>query len=250
MIQERSISQSENGSVDEYQNLYDFAKAQEMDVKDTQAWLELFKEFYKAREYIAAQECLDQAIRLGHGLEELYTLKAIVYYKQGRYHYAIHYLDKVTDIDPDEIHSWFLKGDAYYRIGQYGQAVKCLDKAHALNPGDEESLRLRDSALTLSRIYPDQAPRYTRKRMEKDVQEIVNAITTGTEHPAVYYRNDKAVLNPRKIPNLIDAHSQTVGERSRRLKDRVRQVMATQTGYVETHYRSMLAYQTSKVSTK
>lgn len=80
--------------------------------------------------------------------------------------------------------------------------------------------------------------------MENDAQEIVKAITSGTEHPAVFIKKNKTVVNARKISHVVEAHSQTVGERVNRLKTRVREIMAQHDDFVETYYGPMLAYQT------
>ena len=245
MINNEEISRSEIGCIDDSQSLYEFAKSNGMNVNDTQAWLKLCRVFYDKDEYYTAIECLDEALKLGKSLKNIYALKAIIYYKQRRYHWSIHFSNKVTDINPDEFNAWYLKGDAYYHIRKYGKATKCLDKALSLRPDDYASLKLWDSSIILSQKYPDQSPSYTKKKMEKDAKEIVNAILTGAEHQAVFYKKEKIVLNPRKISYLADASSQTVGERVNRLKGRIREIMTKQTGYVETYYGSMLAYQTN-----
>ena len=44
----------------------------------------------------------------------------------------------------------------------------------------------------------------------------------------------------------MDAHSQTIQDRIKRLRTRIRELMAHHTEYTETYYGSMLAYQPVK----
>ena len=233
---------SEIESSDAYQSIYDYAKSRGMNVNDTKAWMDLCRAFYDAHDYYPAIDCLHEASKLGKNLKNINALQAIIYYKLGKYHYTIHYCNRVTDIDPDEFYAWYLKGECYYHIRKYGKATRCLDRALMIRPDDKASIDLREMTEELSENYPDQAPRYTGKKREKDAQEIVLAILTGAEHPAVFYRKDKIVLNARRMPHIVDAHSQTVAERITRLKDRIRTLMTEHPDYRETYYGSMMAY--------
>ena len=242
MIDSTNALKVNENSDSDYQRIYDFAKSKGLDVEDTQTWMNLCRAFYDLRDYYTALDCLEEAGKLGKNLKNINALKAIIWYKLGRYDYTIYYCNRVTDLDAEEFDAWYLKGECYYHIRKYGKATKCLDRALSLRPGDETSMRLREEANRLSQVYPDQSPSYTRKLMEKDAQEIFDAILNGTQHIAVFYRKDKIVLNPRKMGHITDASSQAVADRITRLKGRIRELMAQHQDYHETNYGSMMAY--------
>lgn len=76
----------------------------------------------------------------------------------------------------------------------------------------------------------------------KDAQAIVEAIVGGVEHPCVTRRGDLFIINPRKIPELMNAPKQTVEGRVKRLKFRIRDLIKSHPEFEETRYRNMLAY--------
>ena len=235
------ISQSE---IEEsiFYNLPGFAKSKGVDVNDVHSWKKLCRAFYDMNEHYLAIECLDEALKLGEDLKNLYALKAIIYYQLRNYRWCINYTKRVAELDPGEFYAWYVMGECYYHVGKYGKAVKCLDRALSLRPGDEASMKVREEAFSLSQVYPDRSRSYTRKLMEVDAQEIVEAILNGTQHVAIFYSKDKIVLNPRKIDYITDASSQAVSDRIIRLKGKIRELMSQHPGYLETNYRSMMAY--------
>ena len=242
VIDSETISQYNPCEDNDYQRIYDYAKSRGLDVEDTQTWMKLCRAFCDINDYYTALDCLEEAGKLGKNLKNINALSAIIWYKLGRYHYTVFYCSRVTDIDPDEFYAWYLKGECYYHIRKYGKATRCLDRALSLRPGDEASMELREEAHRLSQVYPDQSPSYTKKLMEKDANEIVDAILNGTQHVAVFYRKDKIVLNPRKMRHITDASSQAVADRITRLKSRIRELMAQHPEYHQTNYGSMMAY--------
>jgi hypothetical protein len=85
-------------------------------------------------------------------------------------------------------------------------------------------------------------PQSKRYDTSKDAQEIVDAITRGIEHPCVFRKGDLIVINPRKISELMNAPTQTVESRVKRLKSNIRELMKDFLKFKETKYRGMLAY--------
>ena len=79
-------------------------------------------------------------------------------------------------------------------------------------------------------------------KVERDAVEIVNAILSGGEHPCIIRRRDLIAINPRKIPELVNAPKQTVDGRAKRLKARVMELMKPHPEFELTMYRNMMAY--------
>jgi len=79
-------------------------------------------------------------------------------------------------------------------------------------------------------------------KVERDAVEIVNVILSGGEHPCIVRGRDLIAINPRKIPELVNAPKETVAGRAKRLRARIMELMKSHPEFELTRYRSMMAY--------
>lgn len=95
-----------------------------------------------------------------------------------------------------------------------------------------------DISLVSEGVIPQSKP----YKVEKDATEIINSILSGREHPCVIRRRDLIIINPRKIPELVNAPKQTVDGRVKRLKTHTMELMNQHPEFELTKYGGMLAY--------
>jgi len=85
-------------------------------------------------------------------------------------------------------------------------------------------------------------PFFERYKADSHAELIVQALVTGSVHPAIITKGDLFIINPRKIPAIAEAFSQTAGARSKRLKFLITKRMESHPEFEKTRYRNMFAY--------
>jgi hypothetical protein len=125
---------------------------------------------------------------------------------------------------------------------QWKRPVLCFKLIR--HPGDlrRQTWEINFSTDEVSLVSEGIIPQSKPYKVERDAVEIMNAILSGGEHPCIIRRRGLIVINPRKIPELVNAPKQTVEGRAKRLRTQIMELMKSHPEFELTHYRSMMAY--------
>lgn len=77
---------------------------------------------------------------------------------------------------------------------------------------------------------------------DNDAREIVEALIEGKDHTVIEIRRGLYVIKPKKIPRIVDSTDNTASSRGKKLKIKIRELMASHPEFEETPYGWYLAY--------
>jgi tetratricopeptide (TPR) repeat protein len=110
---------------------------------------------YLQERYDEALAGLDKVIELDSNEVRAWSMRAVVLYELQRKEEAIASFDKVIELKPNDKLVWDMRGVLLEQLRNYDEALVSFDKSIELNPNDERVWRMRGAILGLLENYDE-----------------------------------------------------------------------------------------------
>lgn len=140
--------------VDRYREVKKYTyKCLQQEIYIEETIVEFIEKLRQLNYYDVAEELCDKVLAVDNNNDKFLKQKGILLADKGQPEESLEYLDKASDINPDDAEIWKFKAKSYAQLGNTTEVYNCTVQALKIDPDNAEILCLQGVLDTMSNNY-------------------------------------------------------------------------------------------------